>query len=65
MARKQKPQNVTFLIEYEEPQGPASITIDRWALRNGDAIAGIVAREWQNTGRIPKGTIKSVKRIRD
>jgi hypothetical protein len=38
------------------------IVIDRFTLRSGDAIARVIALEWQRGDRIPAGEIVSVRR---
>jgi hypothetical protein len=56
-----QPTHVSFVVEYEDGR-TSSITIDQYTLRTGDHVARIVAREWQDAGRIPAGKIKSVRR---
>ena len=50
-----------FLVIYDDGR-TAHISIDHHTLRDGDRVAWVVARERQQKGEIPPGTIVDVKR---
>jgi hypothetical protein len=53
--------DIPFIAEYAD--GSTHLfTIDKWTLRSGDYVAGIVAREKQTEGLLPNGEIKKVFR---
>ena len=61
MAKRKQQPDVTFIVEFEDGE-TAMIAIDNFTLRTGDHIARIIAKEWQDGGRLPAKPIKSVKR---
>ncbi len=50
-----------FAVTYEDGR-TVHISIDHHTLRDGDKVAWIVARERQQKGEIPPGSIVGVKR---
>jgi hypothetical protein len=52
---------VMFVVEYEDGR-TVEFSIDRWTLSLGDYAARIIARERQQSGDLPPGQIRAVRR---
>jgi hypothetical protein len=61
MARRGKNEPILFIAEYEDGT-QEFFDVNRWTLRNGDAIAIVIAGEWQRRGRLKAGKIIRVHR---
>lgn len=61
MARRGKNEPILFVAEYEDGT-QEFFDVNRWTLRNGDAIAIVIAGEWQRRGRLKAGKIIRVHR---
>jgi hypothetical protein len=52
---------VTFVVEYEDGR-TAEFSIDNWTLSLGDYAVRLIARERQEKGHLPLGTVKMIRR---
>ena len=62
-ARRKRDFNTMFAINYEDGR-TAYITVRPKLLEHGDHVVSAIARERQDKGEIPDGTIKGAKRVR-
>jgi hypothetical protein len=62
MPKRRKNDDVTFIAQYENGT-EEYFAVDRFTLRNGDAIARVIAGEWQRGGRLPPGKIVKIRRV--
>jgi hypothetical protein len=56
------PNRVMFVAEYEDGR-TAEFSLDRFMASLGDHAARIIARERQDKGQLPRGEIKTVRRL--
>ena len=61
--RKAYTKSVMFAVTYDDGR-TAYMVVENHGSPNEDYIVGATAREQQNLGQLPKGTITGVKRVR-
>jgi hypothetical protein len=61
--KRKRDHNIMFAVNYADGR-TAYITIAPRKVEAGDQMARAVARERQESGEIPAGEIKGVKRVR-
>ncbi len=61
--RQRDMNNVMFAVNYEDGR-TAYILVPRKDVQSGDHLVTSIARERQEQGEIPEGSIRGVKRVR-
>ena len=59
-----KTERISLVIEYADGR-TTTISLNRFSSTSSHYLVMLKVREWQEHERIPKGTIRSVRRLRD
>lgn len=62
MTLKKRTDDVAFVAEYDDGSEDR-FSVDSFTLRGSDAIAKIIAGQWQAGGRLKPGKIVRVRRV--